>query len=67
MFSQDDQVLDIDDAISPRHRANIIEWLVCVLVVNHHAHIYTIHNSVAVKVNDESDLGHIPLPSQELS
>jgi hypothetical protein len=62
MFSQDDQVLDIYYAITPRHWADVAQRLTRAPIVNHDAHVAGIDNSVPVKVNDWDDwcLPYIP-------
>ncbi len=50
MLSKDNQVLDINDAVAERCRANITQGIVLAPVVNHYAHIVSIYNSVAIKV-----------------
>ncbi len=51
MLGKDYQVLDIDNAIAERHRANITEWFICAPVINHNTYIRGIDNVIAVKVN----------------
>ena len=55
VLRENDQVLDIDYAVTPGHRANIVQWLVRTPIINHYAHIGRVDNSVAVKVNDGDD------------
>jgi hypothetical protein len=53
------QVLGIDDAVAPRHRANVAQGLICTPVVNDDANVGTIDNAVAIEVNDWLDW-HLP-------
>ncbi len=55
ILSKDHQILDIDDAVAERCRANVTQRVVLTPVVNHDAHVCGVDNSVAVKVNDWND------------
>jgi len=55
MLSKDDEVFDIDDAVTPGHRTNVTQGLVRTPVVNHDAHVGGIDNSVIVEVDDGDD------------
>ncbi len=55
MLSKDNQVLDIDYAISPGHRADVTQGIVFTPVVNHNAHVGRIDNAITVEVNDWAD------------
>ncbi len=55
MFSQDNQVLDIYNAVTPGHRANVTQWIVFTPVFGHDHNILHIDDLVAVKVNDRAN------------
>ena len=57
MLSEDDEVLDIDDAVAPRHRADVTQRIVCAPVVDHDAHVDGINNPVTVEVDDRLNGG----------
>ena len=55
MLRKDDQVLDVDNAVAPGHRADITQRLVCAPKIHHDTHVGRVHNSIAIKVNDRID------------
>ena len=55
MFSKDNQVLNIDNAITPGHRTYVTQWLICTPIINNDTHIRGIDNFVAVEVNNRDD------------
>ncbi len=57
MFSQHNQVLNINYLVTPGHGANVAEKIVRTPAIYYHAHIGSIDNSVTVKVNDRNDWG----------
>ncbi len=59
VLCKDNQVLDIYYAVAPGHWADVAKWFVCAPVVNDDAHVGSIYDSVAVKVNGGDDR-HLP-------
>ena len=52
MLSKDNEILDIDDAVTPGHWANIAQRLVCAPVVHHEAQVSGVDHTIAIEVDD---------------
>ncbi|MHC4542400.1 MAG: site-specific integrase [Planctomycetota bacterium] len=56
---------NIDDTVTPGHRANVTQGVIFSPVVHHDAQVGRVNNSVAVKVNNRND-GRLPNIVHEL-
>ena len=52
VFGENDEVLDIDYAITPRHGADITERIIRPQVVNNNTHVSGVHERVAVEIDN---------------
>lgn len=59
MLSQNDQVLDIDDPVTPRHGTDITQRIILAPMIYHDAHVGRVNNSIAIEVHNGNDW-HLP-------
>ena len=55
MLDQDDQILDIDNAVAPGHRPDVTQGIICTPAVDHDVDVRSLDGTIAVEVHNRND------------